>query len=64
MANYNSWPFCFNYWRIYFVSVSVEMADYNLAIVCGIEMRPSILLEENGRVHFMAKRFNREQIAK
>ena len=38
----------------------VEMAYYNMAIVCGIEMMPSRLLEENGRAHFMTKRFDRE----
>jgi serine/threonine-protein kinase HipA len=38
----------------------VEMAYYNMAITCGIEMMPSILLEENGRAHFMTKRFDRE----
>ena len=37
----------------------VEMAYYNMAIACGIEMMPSILLEENGRAHFMTKRFDR-----
>lgn len=38
----------------------VEMAYYNMAIACGIEMMPSRLLEENGRAHFMTKRFDRE----
>lgn len=38
----------------------VEMAYYNMAIYCGIEMMPSKLLEENGRAHFMTKRFDRE----
>ena len=38
----------------------VEMAYYNMAIACGIEMMPSQLLEENGRAHFMTKRFDRE----
>jgi serine/threonine-protein kinase HipA len=38
----------------------VEMAYYNMATACGIEMMPSILLEENGRAHFMTKRFDRE----
>ena len=37
----------------------VEMAYYNMAISCGIEMMPSKLLEENGRAHFMTKRFDR-----
>lgn len=38
----------------------VEMAYYNMAQACGIEMMPSRLLEENGRAHFMTKRFDRE----
>lgn len=38
----------------------VEMAYYLMATACGIEMMPSRLLEENGRAHFMTKRFDRE----
>lgn len=38
----------------------VEMAYYNMAIDSGIEMMESKLLEENGRAHFMTKRFDRE----
>ncbi len=38
----------------------VEMAYYNMAKACGIQMMPSRLLEENGRAHFMTKRFDRE----
>lgn len=38
----------------------VEMAYYNMARACGINMMPSRLLEENGRAHFMTKRFDRE----
>jgi serine/threonine-protein kinase HipA len=38
----------------------VEMAYYNMAKSCGIDMMPSQLLEENGRAHFMTKRFDRE----
>lgn len=38
----------------------VEMAYYNMAIACGIDMMSSKLLEENGRAHFMTKRFDRE----
>lgn len=38
----------------------VEMAYYNMALACGIDMMPSMLLEENGRAHFMTKRFDRE----
>ena len=38
----------------------VEYAYYLMAGDCGIEMMPSELLEENGRAHFMTKRFDRE----
>jgi serine/threonine-protein kinase HipA len=38
----------------------VEMAYYSMAKACGIDMMPSRLLEENGRSHFMTKRFDRE----
>ena len=38
----------------------VEMAYYNMALACGIDMMPSRMLEENGRAHFMTKRFDRE----
>ncbi len=38
----------------------VEMAYYNMAKACGIDMMPSKMLEENGRAHFMTKRFDRE----
>ncbi len=38
----------------------VEMAYYNMAVACGIQMMPSGLLEENGRAHFMTRRFDRE----
>lgn len=38
----------------------VEMAYYDMAKSCGIEMMPSRLLEENGRAHFMTKRFDRQ----
>ena len=37
----------------------VEMAYYLMAIACGIEMTECRLLEENGRAHFMTKRFDR-----
>lgn len=37
----------------------VEMAYYNMAVDAGITMMPSMLLEENGRAHFMTKRFDR-----
>lgn len=38
----------------------VEMAYCRMAKACGIEMMPSRLLQENGRAHFMTKRFDRE----
>lgn len=38
----------------------VEMAYYKMAVACGLDMMPSRLLEENGRAHFMTKRFDRE----
>ncbi len=38
----------------------VEMAYYNMATACGINMMPSKLLVENDRAHFMTKRFDRE----
>ncbi len=38
----------------------VEYAYYLMASDCGIEMMPCRLLEENGRAHFMTKRFDRE----
>jgi len=39
----------------------VEMAYYDMAVACGIDMMPSRLLEEHGRAHFMTKRFDREE---
>jgi serine/threonine-protein kinase HipA len=38
----------------------VEMAYYNMAIACGIDIMESRLYEENGRAHFMTRRFDRE----
>ena len=38
----------------------VEYAYHLMAIDCGIEMTSCKLLEENGRAHFMTKRFDRE----
>ncbi|MCK5808605.1 type II toxin-antitoxin system HipA family toxin [bacterium] len=38
----------------------VEYAYYLMAKECGIQMMHSELLEENGRAHFMTKRFDRE----
>ncbi|MFT6216133.1 MAG: serine/threonine-protein kinase HipA [Roseivirga sp.] len=39
----------------------IEMAYHLMAKDCGIEMMPCHLLEENGRAHFMTKRFDREE---
>lgn len=39
----------------------VEYAYYLMAKACGIEMMESDLLKENGRAHFLTKRFDREQ---
>jgi len=38
---------------------AIEYAYYLMAIDCGIDMRPCRLLEEGGRRHFMAQRFDR-----
>lgn len=38
----------------------VEMAYYRMAGACGIQMMPCRILEENGRAHFMTRRFDRE----
>lgn len=38
----------------------VEFAYYLMAKECGIKMSDCQLLEENGRAHFMTKRFDRE----
>lgn len=37
----------------------IEYAYYNMALSAGIEMMPCRLLHENGRAHFMTKRFDR-----
>jgi len=37
----------------------VEMAYYLMAVDCGIEMMESKLVEENGRAHFLTRRFDR-----
>lgn len=65
-------PDGFSHWLIKFDGVSdaqsginfgygsVEMAYYLMAKKAGIEMMESQLLEENGRAHFMTRRFDRE----
>jgi serine/threonine-protein kinase HipA len=40
----------------------IEFAYYLMARAAGIQMSDSRLLEENGRAHFMTKRFDREVI--
>lgn len=64
-------PEGFSYWLIKFDGVMdsqfgasvgygrVEMAYYLMALEAGIEMNESRILEENGRAHFMTKRFDR-----
>ena len=37
----------------------LEYSFYQLAKACGIEMSECMLIEENGRAHFLAKRFDR-----
>ncbi|PZX49357.1 type II toxin-antitoxin system HipA family toxin [Algoriphagus chordae] len=65
-------PTGFSYWIIKFDGVHdsqfgttvgfgrVEMAYYLMAVAAGIEMTECRLFEENGRAHFMTKRFDRE----
>ncbi len=67
-------PEGFTYWLIKFDGVTdsqfgasvgygrVEMAYYLMAKEAGIEMNESRLLEENGRAHFMTKRFDRTDL--
>lgn len=62
----------FEHWLIKFDAVSdvqfgtstgygkIEMAYYKMATDFGIQMMESRLIEENNRVHFMTKRFDRE----
>ncbi|MBQ9356280.1 MAG: type II toxin-antitoxin system HipA family toxin [Prevotella sp.] len=38
----------------------LEFSFYKLATACGIEMTECSLIEENGRAHFLTKRFDRE----
>ena len=39
----------------------LEYSFYLLAQACGIKMSPCSLIEENGRAHFLTKRFDRRQ---
>jgi serine/threonine-protein kinase HipA len=64
-------PIGFSHWLIKFDGVTdsqfgsskgygrVEMAYHLMAKEAGIEMNECMLLEENGRAHFMTKRFDR-----
>ncbi len=64
-------PAGFSHWLIKFDGVHdsqfgessgygrVEMAYHLMAVACGIEMTACRLLEENGRAHFMTRRFDR-----
>lgn len=64
-------PKGFEHWLLKFDGVSnkqlgdpagygrIELAYYHMALDCGIEMTESKLFEENGRAHFMTKRFDR-----
>jgi len=38
----------------------LEYSFYKLAIACGVDMTDCSLIEENGRAHFLTKRFDRE----
>ncbi len=38
----------------------IEYAYYLMAVAAGIDMQPCRLLEENGRAHFMTRRFDRD----
>ena len=69
-------PMGFEHWLIKLDGVSgeqfgeslgwgrVEYAYYLMAKDCGIQMSECQLLEENGRAHFMTKRFDREENVK
>ena len=64
-------PSGFEHWLIKFDGVTnkqlgdpggygrIELAYYHMALQCGIDISESRLLEENGRAHFMTKRFDR-----
>ncbi len=63
----------FDYWLIKFDGVTnaqlgdpkgygnIEYAYYLMALDCGITMSESKLMQENGRSHFMTKRFDRQK---
>ena len=71
MSGQTEAPSGYDYWILKFDGVTdlelgeprgygrIEYAYYLMAKVAGIQMTPSKLLEENGRAHFMTKRFDR-----
>jgi len=72
MSGQTSVPDSFDYWILKFDGVTdlelgeprgygrIEYAYYLMAKTAGMEMEESRLLEENGRAHFMTRRFDRE----
>lgn len=64
-------PVGFSHWLIKFDGIEsdilatpqgygrIEYAYYKMALACGIQMQECRLLEENGRAHFMTRRFDR-----
>lgn len=73
MSGQTDAPAGFDYWILKFDGVSdlelgepqgfgrIEYAYYLMAKTAGIEMTECRLLQENGRAHFMTKRFDRVQ---
>lgn len=73
MSGQASVPADYDYWILKFDGVTdielgepqgygrIEYAYYLMAKAAGIQMSDSRLLEENGRAHFMTKRFDRVQ---
>ncbi len=65
---------CFEHWLLKFDGMGadrelggtqdygrIEFAYYRMASAAGIDMSPCRLLEENGRAHFMTRRFDRQE---
>ena len=73
MSGQTDVPKGFDYWVLKFDGVSdlelgepkgygrIEYAYYLMAQAAGIHMMPCRLLEENGRAHFLTRRFDRRQ---
>ena len=71
MSGQTDAPKGYDYWVLKFDGVSdlelgepkgygrIEYAYYLMAKSAGIEMAPCRLLEENGRAHFLTRRFDR-----